>query len=1276
MAINPYQVNDLMSNMFGSNSVPSAGTYASEYPAVPDNFNNNLSRYTRYMGIWTSTNWSADHTIGNAAWTQDVGNGYNGTPWRAYNSYYVRGVAWTNEANYWGYIGSMVGGYFTSTYYGFDSVGSNVDYDGSLLGHGNNVTYPFPQNQTTQFRDAANLPADGTSVVTSTGSAYTRSQYVPPSYFSLYITNGGTIGSGNVKFLVEQRPSYNAVQNSRTINSDAYGDIFTVTQARKLNRRRLSIMMSRIFSGANQTFYTFPLEEDGTNVGYAGTGHMNGAYHYSSISAVTGTPTSRPSGMGGDYRIRHHGMFPINEEYYGIVQGTKCGIMSNKCTTLPLIFFDLADTWTLKAGDITNVSLTTNVVTITCPNSFSIGDQVVVGGLTTATFLNGVQLQVASASGTQFTAAYTHADYPSAADTGTAVQLGARIAGVTVNQAKNKIYFLSERGDLAVYDFTVSGGAISALTAAPVLAAGEAYGALSLSSDGLKLYALNGSWAANPTQTTAGTGRIGVTAYTIGAGTWGAANNSALTGRHNARSLSEMITLRNGWLAMLVEKVVVTSSIVNADPTNIAWQLMVFDPSLATWNAAQIDASGAFLFGTGANKWAANVNASILDVATGKLLIQTNWLNNSIWVADVSGTAAGLTNADLTAVGKGQANDIFPVAVSAGAKVQIRKSQSHDRTIFWHSEANSFNATTIFYMAPPSFAWTSGTLSTISDNAQSGGITTTIDKDKLIHSNSAWGSNDEYSILGYFNESYVNLIIMGSVYNEYGIGINNFYGDHNTCSMVWVPTYYKTASALADSWSDASTNAYSVSAVPGTDVNICYGLKVQFTPAVGTTFNTGEFHNLNVSYGSIKYQRKSRFTWAMFAGQTFQATETKALSDVNAIKPTIIDGNHTVSVTGPTSVTGVTSYRTAAQWPKLVTGTPQNTPAVMEITFANSPNPSTLINVPGDGKAVTASNQVNGAASNAFSGNPNSYWRTNASGSQYIQINMGSSVTANSYSLRFNPSATNEAPASWTLKGSATGAFAGEDVTIDTQTIPAPLYNNHAFNVGTPGSYQYYRLTFASNGSNDIQVGSIRFFTAALTNSVNFAEIQFGNGWERGLTFEVDTGSGYTTILPLWRSQSGTIWCFARQTGAQKLRITVQSGANQLSGGNPNGNAVMGPYTLVDYGTQTQMNAARLGSAVALDGDPTRGSYDAECIGIAADAVSISIDGDSPMSRNPYGSGSMIASQLDWTTVAANQYKVHPFWGFVIFPGAGGSSAPSTQAGTNMTITYNWGRRV
>lgn len=77
-------------------------------------------------------------------------------------------------------------------------------------------------------------------------------------------------------------------------------------------------------------------------------------------------------------------------------------------------------------ANITNLALTSNVVTITAHNTFAIGAQVTLAGLTTSTFLNGLTVTVISTglSGTAFEFNFTHANVSSGAETGTATVTG------------------------------------------------------------------------------------------------------------------------------------------------------------------------------------------------------------------------------------------------------------------------------------------------------------------------------------------------------------------------------------------------------------------------------------------------------------------------------------------------------------------------------------------------------------------------------------------------------------------------------------------------------------------------------------------------------------------------------------------------------------------------------------------------------------------------------------------------------------------------------------
>jgi hypothetical protein len=67
---------------------------------------------------------------------------------------------------------------------------------------------------------------------------------------------------------------------------------------------------------------------------------------------------------------------------------------------------------------VKNVALTNNVLTIIADNSFAPGQNVSFSATKTATFLNGRHVTILTATSTDFTANFTHADYTAAADSG------------------------------------------------------------------------------------------------------------------------------------------------------------------------------------------------------------------------------------------------------------------------------------------------------------------------------------------------------------------------------------------------------------------------------------------------------------------------------------------------------------------------------------------------------------------------------------------------------------------------------------------------------------------------------------------------------------------------------------------------------------------------------------------------------------------------------------------------------------------------------------------
>lgn len=91
---------------------------------------------------------------------------------------------------------------------------------------------------------------------------------------------------------------------------------------------------------------------------------------------------------------------------------------------------------------IANVTISGNILTIGTVNRYVPGLSVSFTGLTTATFLNGQTVQILSATGSNFTAFFQHANYALAGDTG------------TVNFQSVELYRIADGG--SIYYFTAS----------------------------------------------------------------------------------------------------------------------------------------------------------------------------------------------------------------------------------------------------------------------------------------------------------------------------------------------------------------------------------------------------------------------------------------------------------------------------------------------------------------------------------------------------------------------------------------------------------------------------------------------------------------------------------------------------------------------------------------------------------------------------------------------------------------------------------------------------
>lgn len=1195
-----------------------------------------------------------------------------------------------------------------------------------------------------------------------------------------------------------------------------------------------------------------------------------------------------------DDRIRNAATIHMNDEYDVYVQETKFAILSNKTGAFPLVFLDLLDTWnsgTWAAGfRIAGATVWSETTAWVTANLYTVGQSILDP--------NG-NIQVVTTGGTSggtipsFNATYN----------GTTSGDGG-VTWTNFGANKSKIYFIAENGHIAVFDSNVTNSSVTALTTAPALASGAAYGACRILTGSASLYAITGTLGAHPANSstdatvTPGVGFVGITPYNIVAGTWGTANFPAYHARHNARNLSEMVKLRNGILGFAVERVnisgttvknagvapvtsvsitsnVVTITAVNnfttgqqvnfagltgatflngvqltvistglsgtqfeanfthanygptgdtGTATDVEWQVMLFNPSTTTWNTSQLTGDGTSNFsfsqpGFGSTSldsfitYESAFNCHLLDVAqttSGSglpvLLLQCNWRSDKLYAIDGSQALGTISNTNVTNVSRGSAKDIFvgTTAPAASSPLQIRKSATDDRTLFWFNEQFSFFQTnnantspaTVFFLAPPSWLLTNwnqtsvGAVNIVNQNTKDGsGNVSTIGQDLTFlgdvssHQNQTFA--DMYSILGVFSDNAVNVVISGGVDSNGGngeYGVNNrasfpsqIYGNNMWQASFYMPTYFKNKSGsvvMADSYADALANPITVPSTAGTNVPLVYGLVAQFGQTGASTFGQFEWFTLNVAWGNTKFVRKARYVWSMFAGQTFLTTQSSIpMTAVNSVIPTIYlpDAFGSSNITFPSTfnnpglmgapsvsapaglTTAQDGYGTCAVWPMISGGVAQNNAVQCVMTVSHS-NPSSILNRPQQSgqvyNASSSSSQFN--LTNAFNGCPwmfnnvnssvngvGGQWQATSGVGAWIAIDLGSAATAASYSFNQGLGILSQginAMSGWTLYGSNSGTDftngppGGGWTAIDTRSGIAAS-RSVAFNVASPGSFRYYALR-----ANALSLGSVmalgffRLFSSTMQTTMNFSEIlaigpqalsgsntttaAYASSFMRGMTFEVSTNSGstYSQITPFWRSHLGGIWCFPRQTGVTNIRITCQSGYpfyNINTGSwtlSPTANFLgFGPFQFVDYQVSSidSTFAARLGSSSASDGTPTRGSFDNQYIGLSSDAVSVSIDTTvSPASlgqqfTNSDVFGVNISPVLGWwtflpiptgnnATFPNGFIRVHPAYGFVQFGGpqplaisqAGGSDQIQTMAGTNMAVTYHWGRRV
>lgn len=722
---------------------------------------------------------------------------------------------------------------------------------------------------------------------------------------------------------------------------------------------------------------------------------------------------------------------------------------------------------------------------------------------------------------------------------------------------------------------------------------------------------------------------------------------------------------------------------VGAPTYQAGWQVLVFNPTGSTWNTSQVTIP-TFIYGNlgGNSRFEILPNTgAFMEVAPNKLLVQANWRNTKLFVVDVGGTLDATAIKD---VSYGSASTICSSGMNPTVGwLTFIKNLTDSSVLCWPAApANPYFST--YGIAPslasPGFAWDgSEKMQLLASNTYGSSVTTAIAKDGFYPADIgaqavSYGYYTEWAFPVSYADNQLTVSVLGGEVDATGIS-----GARKGHGVYYLPRYWKwtgTAWSVAKNWADAAASPYTVSATPDTAINGPHGLVLHFGPAAGTTFLAGEFHTINVTYGQVKFARRSRWSFTMFAGRTFRDTATKNIADLNTLgyRRILIGVEAPLTVSGPAGIsTPMTPYgdNHTVTWPVASGGVANDAPAVVTYDLTQV---TTNLPISVAGAVVTASPGM-------------STW-TPTEGSIRVDYGAGHAPVVVAYELgRFGFDDT-LAMAGWSLQGS------NDDTTTPTNWTTLDTVTSYTWPTGInyrvthalrqiPGNttgYRHYRIVLQTGGYGYLRVASFSLYDQPF-GVANFADLMLGpednqNGMTGvplvyGLKFEVNhTASpdtaGFTEIIPKFRAHNGLFYCFDRQTDVKQLRITTQLGGwwNDTTRQLP-------PVQLWDYASQAVMDSLRLGSSAAADNTSARGAFDSQCLGVGCDATTITVDGGSPALWSPMFTSKTQAA-LGWflnpEPPTAGKYKIHPFYGFL--------RLPTGTSGTSVNISYSWGRRA
>mgnify|MGYP001230623103 CR=1 FL=1 len=277
---------------------------------------------------------------------------------------------------------------------------------------------------------------------------------------------------------------------------------------------------------------------------------------------------------------------------------------------------------------------------------------------------------------------------------------------------------------------------------------------------------------------------------------------------------------------------------------------------------------------------------------------------------------------------------------------------------------------------------------------------------------------------------------------------------------------------------------------------------------------------------------------------------TKVTGDGTATDSVVFDSNSLTA--GPYTISGIYGL-TGSATIALPSGSHPNIPVMTGYGPQNGVTVS--------GSSYSASFYPWYAFDDAASGNA---WLSNGNTNQWLKVDFGANKTVHRYML--HPGGIGQVargPNTWTLQGSATGAFSGEQVTIDSRSGITWNGSEQYFDVATPGAYRYYRLYVNSNNGDGlyVQLLNCQLYTTvtpastiypasmsvyckdwvalkalARTETLNSQSIWYALSFDGGTTYSAFVSSAWLPIVRnnagAWEYWSGSAWTNATPNSA------------------------------------------------------------------------------------------------------------------------------------------------